>query len=422
MGEALICRRGGKAESEYAWKKYKTREVVEKTTYDTAKEQQLYFTGAYFSTAYTIENGNFVLTSPTFWDVQQQIARDFAGQYVILGYGPEYTDTPGAGTEMRVVYDGIYVPSGGYSTFSYKEVYNLITEEYDVTYVVSRDPNKYPNGEMADDGYYYVLVGGGETQYTPFEPAHQLFDASGSFSAPSAGTYRITAIGHGADGYMESYEDDYAYLYEGGAGGGGYIELELTKGESIAVTISETASTAANSAGTTLISATAGNQKTAGTVSGLDGVVVFPSNGTVTKDITPPTVYNDPLYISSGGKGGWTQTDNDDPTQSTATGGNGLFGGTGGDGGAAYYGVSYTYFSFSADGGVGGLGAGAGGDGVAEASTGTYGATFAHPGAGGGGGFGGGGGKGTVYDAGNYYVLHGAGKGAAGCVFIERIA
>lgn len=263
-----------------------------------------------------------------------------------------------------------------------------------------------------------------------FELERALFTESGSFSATSAGTYRITAIGHGADGGGAYYYDDYVKVWDGCCGGGGYLETKLSEGESITITISDSLSKVTNSAGTTLISATAGtstgdyytNRSVSGTVSGIDGVVAFASNNTQTKDIIPPDCYNNSLFISAGGVGGWKDTNNDDnPSQNANSGGAGLFGGPGGDGGAAYYGVSTTYFSFSTSGGSGGLGAGAGGNGAAEASTGTWGALYAYPGAGGGGGFGGGGGKPTAADTGNFYTLFGAGKGAAGCVFIERI-
>lgn len=429
MGQALIARRGTRLESDYAWKKYKTRSVVKKTEYDTAQSFSLAFIDVYLASSYTVEDGKFVLASPTYWEAGQQVSDAYTGYYAIAGSQ--------SGTKMYLISDGIYVPPGGCSMFDFTEVQNIVTEEYDITYVVARSASKHPNGEMADNGYYYVLVGGGDAQYTPFESVRALYDADGTFSAPSAGTYRVTAIGHGASGVNENSDgNDRSLLFAGGCGGGGYLELRLAKGEMITITVSDAESAAKNSAGVTLVAATAASGKIAGSASGLDGVVAFASNGQQTPNIVPPSAYNSSLFLSQPGRAGRAITVQGTVVEEDDTyvniGGVGLFGGDGGDGGNGVA-VNQAYAYSAAPGVYGGTskrGSGAGGDGKGAYEI-AYGSVYsltAAPGGSGGGGYGGGGGAPEYYryyrlssDT-TYYYFTAPGEGGAGCVMIERIA
>lgn len=274
---------------------------------------------------------------------------------------------------------------------------------------------------------FFVLQGSG----AKFKPVFQVFTANGTFNVANSGIYRITAIGKGDDGYGTS--TSYDRKCDGGCGGAGYLETRLIIGESLAITISGGASV--SKGGNVLISATAGGHTTgsspqplAGTASGT-GVVAFPSNGTNTKDLTPPSGVYPASQISKGGDGGYAQSSRGGAfTQGGSQGGTGLYGGDGGSGGSGY---AYSYSSYSytgtINGATGGYGAGDGGAGLGlyESSGGTS-YYSARGGSGGGGGFGGGGGKPWVYEdhySGGYdYAYGGVGKGGAAAVIIERIA
>lgn len=257
-----------------------------------------------------------------------------------------------------------------------------------------------------------------------FALVSQLFDASGTFSVPYSGTYRITAIGHGANGWSYNNEvysnNGRVDSYSGGCGGGGLLEIKLSAGEQLEITISDSESTVSKS-GTTLISATAGSKSVAGSVSG-SNVVAFASNGTETSSITPPDCYNSPLYISKGGRPGVSgySGSSSDPLREEVRGGSGLFGGDGGDGGDVVCGqVSGGYSYDVIDPETADNGGGNGGAAYCYTSRSAY-----HGGGGGGGGYGGGGGpnRGNCYFSYvHYFYKSTPGYGAAGCVFIERI-
>lgn len=245
-----------------------------------------------------------------------------------------------------------------------------------------------------------------------FKPVLQMITESGDYTIPYSGTYRICAIGHGAHGYgwIDSYNTVTAS--NGGAGGGGYLDIYLSSDTVLTSTITASVSSVAIG-DNVLISATCGSGQTAGTVSG-DGVIPFPSNGTKTGDVTPPDVYNLACYKSFGGlKGQYNDT------VSTSRAGSGLFGGDGGDGGYYRYGGTGNYEHYG-ESTPPGYGAGEGVNG--------------HPfyylssksnisGSGGGGGFGGGGGQCTDFrfNREDDFADDDGGFGGAGCVRIERI-
>lgn len=277
----------------------------------------------------------------------------------------------------------------------------------------------------ADFGFF--VLSGSKAKFTP---VFEILTASGTFSVANSGIYRITAIGKGDDGYGTS--TSYDRKCDGGCGGGGYLETRLIVGETLTITISGGASV--SKGGNTLISATAGGHTTgsspqplAGTASGT-GVVAFPSNGTNTKDLTPPNGVYPASELSKGGDGGYAQSSRGGAvTQEGSQGGKGLYGGDGGAGGSGYaYMYSSRDYTGATLGATGGFGAGDGGDGLGdyESSGGTS-YTAARGGSGGGGGFGGGGGRPWVYEdhySGGYdYAYGGAGKGGAAAVIIERI-
>lgn len=243
-----------------------------------------------------------------------------------------------------------------------------------------------------------------------FRPVLALLTESGTYTIPYAGWYRIAAIGHGGQAY--SLEKQLGYIHSpGGAGGMGYVDKYLPSGTVLTVTITDDASSVTQDS-TTLISATKGASTfaqadggcLAGTVSG-DGVVSAPSNGTATPDITPPDAYNKNYYKSPGGYA-FASTDEDAALEKS--GGNGLFGGPGGNGGFAFISNGWVVGKASPPGFGGGVGL----DGHSYISSGS---TYQTPGAAGGGGFGGGAGpKKAIEDA--QYA-----DGGAGCVRIERI-
>jgi hypothetical protein len=246
-----------------------------------------------------------------------------------------------------------------------------------------------------------------------FEPFSQLFNASGTFVVPASGTYRITAIGKGASGY-----NALGSHYDGGCGGGGYIEKKLVKGESLTVTIGNNAEVAG------IISATASSGRNAGTVTG-EGVTPFSSNGKATKNIEPPDFYNKLPYISFGGLGGDRLSASGNYTQNVGNaGGAGLFGGNGGHGGlGAVIDTGGSYKGIFGAGEPGNAGGGNGGAGARQGSQST--SIAGHGGGGGGGGYGGGGGRGTYneyYYGGNNEAHAESGVGGAACVFIDRIS
>ena len=245
-----------------------------------------------------------------------------------------------------------------------------------------------------------------------FKPVLQMITESGDYTITYSGTYRICAIGHGAHGYgwIDSYNTVTAS--NGGAGGGGYLDIYLSSGTVLTSTITDSVSSVAIG-DNVLISATCGSDQTAGTVSG-DGVVPFPSNGTETGDITPPDVYDIECYKSLGGLRG-----QDDDKVSTSRAGSGLFGGKGGDGGYYRYGGTgnYNHYGEPSTPGYGG-GKGVAGHAYYYLSSHTY-----LSGSGGGGGFGGGGGQCTDFRADREAkpANDTGGEGGAGLVRIERI-
>lgn len=258
----------------------------------------------------------------------------------------------------------------------------------------------------------------------PFRPALELLAESGTYTIPYAGWYRICAIGHGGQGAYLHWGNFANYFSPGGAGGGGYLDIYLPSGAVLTLDITDASSTVTLN-GVTLISATAGSSVVdssakaclAGTVSGAAGVVAFPSNGTATPDVAPPEAYDKPCYRSSGGcNGPFKSGSNSTATVGIKSGGDGLFGGDGGDGGPCLYNNGYVY----ADAREPSRGAGRAGDGGAPMYNGT---TYPYSGAGGGGGYGGGGGAVQKYwqYADEYNKVDNGGEGGAGCVRIERI-
>lgn len=273
-----------------------------------------------------------------------------------------------------------------------------------------------------------IIKRGSKSSYVP---QFQIFSASGTFNVQYTGEYRITAIGAGADGYHYNSQS-YNRKCDGGCGGGGYLETRLVRGESLLITIGQSASVSKDGI-TPLITATAGGNTTgsspapkAGSVSGT-GVIAFISNDTATKSVIAPTIFAD--RVSAGGQGGYSQSSRDSSfTLTGSSGGSGLFGGDGGAGGSGYA-YSYSsgtfsgYFTGSTDGFTGGNGAGNGGSGLGTrySYSGTSGAARSG-GSGGGGGYGGGGGQPWSYDGGDpRYYFGGEGHGGAACVVIERI-
>lgn len=256
-----------------------------------------------------------------------------------------------------------------------------------------------------------------------FRPVLKLLTASGTYTIPYAGWYRIAAVGHGGQGV---YSTSWNIFSPGGAGGMGYVDKYLAAGTVLTATITDAISKVAVG-NSNLISATAGNSSIssradakcrAGTVSG-DGVVAAPSNGTLTSDITPPDAYNDPMYISPGGWRGLyeTGTSQVDDRERQKSGGNGLFGGPGGNGGDSLY---KSPSRAEAAGWAGDRGGASGTDAGATSYDRTV---YSYSGAGGGAGYGGGGGapQESRYYAGSYFAVDDGAAGGAGCVRIERI-
>ena len=248
-----------------------------------------------------------------------------------------------------------------------------------------------------------------------FRPVLELLTESGTYTIPYAGWYRIAAIGHGGKAY--SLENQLGDIHSpGGAGGMGYVDKYLPSGAVLTVTITDDASSVAQDS-TTLISATKGASTfveadggcLAGTVSG-DGVVAAPSNGTATPDITPPDAYNKDCYKSPGGYA-FAQTE--EKSELVKSGGDGLFGGPGGNGGFAF--IANTGLSSGWQTGKAsppGFGGGAGTDGHVY----TYAQSPSYvQGSGGGAGFGGGAGSQHILESQSFA------EGGAGCVRIERI-
>ncbi len=247
-----------------------------------------------------------------------------------------------------------------------------------------------------------------------FRPVLELLTQSGTYTIPYAGWYRICAIGHGGKAYsLDLYNDIYS---PGGAGGMGYVDKYLPSGAVLTVTITDDASSVTQD-GATLISATKGASTfveadggcLAGTVSG-DGVVAAPSNGTATPDITPPDAYNKDCYKSPGG---YAFARAEEKSELVKSGGDGLFGGPGGNGGFAF--VANTGLSSGWQTGKAsppGFGGGAGTDGhiYEYAQSPSY-----VQGSGGGAGFGGGAGSQHRIESQTFA------EGGAGCVRIERI-
>lgn len=253
-----------------------------------------------------------------------------------------------------------------------------------------------------------------------------LFSNGGEFTPRVGGKYRITAIGQGGDGFGAGdlvYTPQNDFTHSGACGGGGYIEVYLTGGVSYYVTIGLSASFS------TLITATAGgngtltNHGTSGVATGT-GVVPFTSNGTYGAiNIVPPLIYNKPLFVSQGGRG------NAGAWSMAISGGDGLFGNNGGDGGNCLDFPNLTYDPMTCKplGGSRVKGCGDGGRGYGakvyiggSSST----AQLYIAGGGGGGGFGGGGGGCAVYHTyygGNLYYCGYGGGGADACIMIERL-
>jgi len=252
-----------------------------------------------------------------------------------------------------------------------------------------------------------------------FKPVLQMITASGDYTIPYSGTYRIAAVGHGGNGAYANFSRYTNTLSSGGAGGMGYLDIYLHSNAVLTATITDSISKVSLD-GTDIISATAGSSSVsygdegcrAGTVSG-DGVVAAPSNGTVTPNITPPDAFNSPIYKSSGGYRGAT-----DNVASSKDGGDGLFGGDGPDGGGCFY-MKTSYEGLSPARSPE-RGAGAADSGSAPIYFNT---TYPYGGAGGGAGYGGGGGRVEGYRqyAGDYFAVGNGGDGGAGCVRIERI-
>lgn len=263
----------------------------------------------------------------------------------------------------------------------------------------------------------------------PFRPVLSILTESGTYIIPYAGWYRICAIGHGGQGAYLHWDNLSDYFSPGGAGGGGYLDIYLPSGAVLTVEITDASSTVTLD-GVTLISSTAGSSVVdssakaclAGKVSGQAGVVAFPSNGTATPDVAPPEAYDEPYYRSSGGcKGPYKSGSDSTATVGIKSGGDGLFGGDGGDGGPCLFfngSLSSGYVTAAAR--EPSRGAGRAGDGGAPMYNGT---TYPYSGAGGGGGYGGGGGAVQLYwrYADEYNKVDDGGEGGAGCVRIERI-
>lgn len=247
-----------------------------------------------------------------------------------------------------------------------------------------------------------------------------IITASGTYTVPATGTYRIAAISAGLSGRcMNVDEDDNSYIageyYEatsGVCGGAGYLVTTLAAGETYAVTITEKQTSFGN-----LITATTGTinvidyddgsctfgTKTSGSVSGA-GVVAFESNNKTNQiSIIPPA-----FWQNRASKSGITGS-------GSYRGGSGLFGGDGGNG-RVLYNDSVNGVTVIIEGASGERGGGSGGtydwtggpayNTVVRRETGS-----------GGGGYGGGGGG---CPAGRFY--HGSpGTAGTGCVFIEKI-
>ena len=259
----------------------------------------------------------------------------------------------------------------------------------------------------------------GISSSTAFTRYMHTITASGSFVVPATGKYRVTAIGKGADGYAY---DDSTYQYNGGCGGGGYIEIDMVANDTYTASISSSAVFSKGS--TELLRATGGSDSTAGTASSsVAGFVAFSSNGKSTSSIVPPDCYNNPVFISKGGEGGYYGKLDATSLSQGFAGGAGLFGGDGGTGGAA---CSLTSEGgFSEAGAAGGTGAGAGGAGVGDTYYAGASGSYQLPGGGGGGGYGGGGGKSTThsyYYNYQHYEYGNGGKGGKACIFIERLS
>lgn len=264
-----------------------------------------------------------------------------------------------------------------------------------------------------------------------FRPVLKLLTASGTYTIPYAGWYRIAAVGHGGQGAYRYFGAGSGIFSPGGAGGMGYVDKYLPSGTVLTATITDALSKVAIGS-TDLISATAGSSEIAsqadggcraGTASG-DGVVAAPSNGTVTPDITPPDAYNDPMYISPGGQSGFHESGSSsvDDKPRAKSGGNGLFGGNGGAGGDSVWVTSGLGSGRGYCNGLPGDRGGADGEDAGQKPSGSSVTTYS--GAGGGGGYGGGGGavRSSVSNASSGYVKGDDGAaGGAGCVRIERI-
>ena len=243
-----------------------------------------------------------------------------------------------------------------------------------------------------------------------FRPVLGLLTESGTYTIPYAGWYRIAAIGHGGQAY--SLEKQLGDIHSpGGAGGMGYVDKYLPSGTVLTVTITGDASSVTQDS-TTLISATKGASTfveadggcLAGTVSG-DGVVAAPSNGTATPDITPPDAYNKDYYKSPGG---YAFASTDEAAELEKSGGNGIFGGPGGNGGFAFTNNGWSAGKASPPGFGGG--AGTGGHPYTSGQS-----IYYIQGSGGGAGFGGGAGSQHIMESNTFA------EGGAGCVRIERI-
>ena len=243
-----------------------------------------------------------------------------------------------------------------------------------------------------------------------FRPVLELFTESGTYTIPYAGWYRICAIGHGGQAY--SIEKQLGDIHSpGGAGGMGYVDKYLPSGAVLTVTITDDASSVTQGSAT-LIYATKGASTfaqadggcLAGTVSG-DGVVAAPSNGTATPDITPPDAYNKDCYKSPGGYA-FAQTE--EKSELVKSGGDGLFGGPGGNGGFAFTKNGWAAGKASPPGFGGG--AGTGGHQYTSGQS-----LYYIQGSGGGAGFGGGAGSQHIMESNTFA------EGGAGCVRIERI-
>lgn len=288
----------------------------------------------------------------------------------------------------------------------------------------------------------FITRRGGKQEFIPYQ---ELFDASGTMTAPEDGTYRIIVVGAGADGggYAADTSDTWtggAWACAGGCGGGGYVDIAMKKGQTATITISDDGSVSVLIDGSVVIKATKGSttgtysnvKPLAGSVTG-ENVTPFPSNGTNTSSIALPEALNDPGSLSSGGESGLYSSNGSSSsvtsTRREKTSGGGAFGGDGGIGGdAVVVSANSNYYVGTSAGTSGSRGAGDGSGGnVQDTGFGSVVGYSGQAGGGGGGGYGGGGGAGTTHynrinSSTTYYYVDKGGTGGKACAVIKRIA